>query len=257
MRKKICIIGGGIFGSSIYIKLKEAGYDCYLIESKNGLLKGATTNNLNRIHFGFHYPRDTITSRQSKEGYRSFKKFYKNSIIKNFANYYLIAKNSKVSLNKYYTFCKKQKLNFKKVELNKFPTEVNNIVGGVKVNEPIYDWLKLKKDVTNKINSLKHNKISLNTKILKIEKLEEKYFLTTNKKKFICDIVIDASYYNSNSLTKNIFKNEKFKYQLVFVKQFKFDNFKKFGVAVMDGKFFHFSQKEILMIIYFIMLNIQ
>ena len=50
-------------------------------------------------------------------------------------------------------------------------------------------------------------------------------------------------YYNSNSLTKNIFKNEKFKYQLVFVKQFKFDNFKKFGVAVMDGKFFSFLPK--------------
>ena len=82
MKKKICIIGGGIFGSSIYIKLKLAGYDCHLIESKNSLLKGATTNNLNRIHFGFHYPRDPKTTQQSKEGYRSFSKFYKDSIIK-------------------------------------------------------------------------------------------------------------------------------------------------------------------------------
>ena len=31
MRKKICIIGGGIFGSSIYIKLKEAGYDVMML----------------------------------------------------------------------------------------------------------------------------------------------------------------------------------------------------------------------------------
>ena len=215
-----------------------------MVESQGGLLKGATTNNLNRIHFGFHYPRDPITSRQSKMGYKTFSKFYKNSIIKNFPNYYLIAKKSKVSLNKYYNFCQKQKLPFEKVELNKFPTKVKNIIGGVKVTEPIYDWFVLKKEVESKIKSLRNNRIYLNTKILKIKKLEEKYVLITNKKrKIITDVIIDATYYNSNNLTKNIFKNKKFKYQLVFVKQFKFQNLKKFGVAVMDGKFFSFLPK--------------
>ena len=34
MKKQICIIGGGIFGTSIYIKLKKSGYCCHLIESK-------------------------------------------------------------------------------------------------------------------------------------------------------------------------------------------------------------------------------
>jgi len=244
MKKKICIIGGGIFGSSIYIKLKSAGYDCHLIESKDGLLKGATTNNLNRIHFGFHYPRDPKTTKQSREGYRSFNKFYKNSIIKNFPNYYLIAKNSKVNLKDYYNFCKKSKLSFKKVDLKKFPTKVKNIVGGVKVNEPIYDWEKLRKEVQKKINQINRNNISLNTKILEIKKYENNYVLVTNKKKnILADIVIDASYNNSNTLTKNIFKSQKFKYQLVFVKQFKFKKFRKFGIAVMDGKFFSFLPK--------------
>ena len=47
MKKKISIIGGGIFGVSVYIKLKSEGYNCQLIEAKNSILGGATTNNLN------------------------------------------------------------------------------------------------------------------------------------------------------------------------------------------------------------------
>lgn len=243
MKKKIYIIGGGIFGASIYIKLRQAGLNCGLIESKNDLLKGATTNNLNRIHLGYHYPRDTITTKQSKRGYWSFKRFYKSSIIKNFPNYYLIAKNSKVNLKKYYEFCRRQKLFFKKVKINKFPTKINNIEGGIEVKEPIYDWLKLKKEVKNKIKSIKNNEIFLNTRISKIKKFKKKFILLSKKRQFISDIVIDASYNGSNNLTKNISRNQKFKYQLVFVKQFKFVNLKKFGVAIMDGKFFSFLPK--------------
>ena len=75
MKKKISIIGGGIFGISIYLKLKSAGFDCQLFETKKKLLCGATTNNLNRIHHGFHYPRD------KKQQYNLYKV---TSLLKNF-----------------------------------------------------------------------------------------------------------------------------------------------------------------------------
>ena len=244
MKKQICIIGGGIFGASIYIKLKQSGYDCRLIESKKNLLSGATTNNLNRIHFGFHYPRNLETAKQSKYGYKSFSKFYKNSLIESFPNYYFIANTSKVKLKKYIEFCKKCKLNFQKVNLKKFPILLKNVEGGIKVNEPIYDWVKLKKEVANKISSLKNNKISLDTKVIDIKKDKDKFILTTNKKKPIfADIVVDSSYNYSNTLTKKISKNQKFKYQLVFVTQFKIEKFKQLGIAIMDGKFFSFLPK--------------
>tara|TARA_B100000579_G_C22783268_1_gene830516 strand:+ start:6 stop:1094 length:1089 start_codon:yes stop_codon:yes gene_type:complete len=243
MKKKISIIGGGIFGISIYLKLKSVGFDCELFETKKELLCGATTNNLNRIHYGFHYPRDKKTAIQSLKGYKSFKKFYKKSIIKNFPNYYLIAKNSKVSLKKYIKFCKECKLSFKKLDLKKFPLQTKKIEGGIKVKEPIYDWSKLKSDVKNKLKKLKKNKLYLNSKIIKIENKKNKFFLFTQNKTFITDIIIDATYNFSNSLTKNITKNEKYKYQLVFVKEFKLKNFKKLGIAVMDGKYFSFLPK--------------
>ena len=110
MNKKIAIIGGGIFGVSIYILLKQKGIDCCLFERKKNLLKGATTNNLNRVHFGYHYPRDNLTAKQSYKGYKSFKSFYKEAIFQNFKNYYFIAKKSKVSFQNYLKFCKKNKL---------------------------------------------------------------------------------------------------------------------------------------------------
>ena len=243
MKKTISIIGGGIFGTSIYLKLKEAGYDCMLFEEKKKLLSGATTNNLNRIHHGFHYPRDKKTAKQSIKGYRSFKKFYSKSIITNFPNFYLIAKNSKVNLEQYIKFCKECKLNFKKLNLKKFPLLTKNIEGGVKVHEPIYDWEKLKKEVDVKIKRLKKNKIRFNTKVLKIEKDNNGFILFTKKKKIKTDIIIDATYNFSNSLTKNFIKNNKFKYQLVFVKKFLLKDFKKLGIAIMDGNFFSFLPK--------------
>ena len=243
MKKRISIIGGGIFGISIYLKLKSAGFDCQLFETKKKLLCGATTNNLNRIHHGFHYPRDKKTAIQSMQGYKSFKKFYKKSIVKNFPNYYLIAENSKVSLKKYIKFCKDCKLSFTKIDLKKFPLQTKKIQGGIKVNEPIYDWSKLKTDVKKKLRKIKKNKLYLNLKIIKIKNKKDKFFLFTQNKIFTTDIIIDATYNFSNSLTKNFTKNEKYKYQLVFVKEFKLKNFKKLGIAVMDGKYFSFLPK--------------
>ena len=76
MKQKIAIIGGGLFGITIYIILKKKGYDCTLFEKNNDILKGASTNNLNRVHFGYHYPRDIETAQQSLKGYKSFKSFY-------------------------------------------------------------------------------------------------------------------------------------------------------------------------------------
>ena len=98
---KIAIIGGGIFGLTTFIKLRKANYDCYLFEKNTNILDGASTNNLNRIHLGHHYPRDNETIRQSKQGSKSFIKMYSNSIIDNFENYYAIANSSVTSVASY------------------------------------------------------------------------------------------------------------------------------------------------------------
>ena len=242
MNKKIAIIGGGLFGLTTYITLKKKGIECYLFEKKKELLSGASTNNLNRVHFGYHYPRDNLTARQSYKGYKSFHRIYKNAIISNFKNYYLIAKNSRVSFEKYLKFCKKNKLNYKKINNSKLGFAIKNVQGGIKVKEPIYDWEIIKKEAKLIIKKFKNNKINLNEKVKKIKK-NDKYELVTQKNTYYFDKIIDASYDSSNLLAKNFIKPIKRKYQLVVVFEFKLKKSNKIGLALMDGNYFSFLPK--------------
>ncbi len=242
MNQKIAIIGGGLFGITIYLVLKQKGHDCTLFEKKNNILKGASTNNLNRVHFGYHYPRDSETAKQSIKGYQSFKKFYSKSIFNKFENYYFIAKKSKVSFKNYLKFCKLNSLKYKKVDLKKLSFAIRNIDGGIKVNEPIYDWSIIKKQVKKKINHLNKNSIKLNEEVLKITN-GKLFLLKTNKKNYKFNKIIDASYEGSNKLIGNLFKQEKMLYQITLVFEFISKDFKKMGLALMDGNFFSFLPK--------------
>ncbi len=242
MNKKIAIVGGGLFGITSYIVLKREGYDCVLFEKNKDLLLGASTNNLNRVHFGYHYPRDDKTARQSLKGYESFRKVFSKSIISKFRNFYFIADKSKVNFDNYLKFCKRNRLKFKKVISRKFNFELNNIQGGIEVNEPIYDWEIIKQNTKSIIKKLKKNQIFINEKVIEIKK-KNKYEIITNKKIYNFDIIIDASYENSNHLIRNFSKIKKKKYQLVVVFEFISRNFDKMGFALMDGDFFSFLPK--------------
>ena len=64
-----------------------------------------------------------------------------------------------------------------------------------------------------------------------------------NNEHYDYDIIIDASYEGSNRISKNISKKSKFVYQLVIIYEFILKNYKKMGLALMDGKFFSFLPK--------------
>ena len=243
MNKKIAIIGSGLFGLTTYIILKQNNYDCTLFEKKNKILEGASTNNLNRVHFGYHYPRDIETARQSLEGYKTFSKFYKKAIFFKFDNYYFIAKNSKIDFKNYLSFCKKNDLKFKLVNLKNFFLKNTLFEGAIKVQEPIYDWDLIKKEVKKKLARIKYNKIHLNEKVLSVKKIQKNLILESNKGKYKFDYIIDASYEGSNKLNKVGFSNNKYKYQVVSVFEFTSKKINKLGLAVMDGNFFSFLPK--------------
>ena len=95
----------------------------------------------------------------------------------------------------------------------------------------------------------------MNQEITKIKK--EKYKLFTKNKTYFFDIIIDATYEQSNSLIKNLDKIDKKKFQLVVVFEFISKNFDKMGLAVMDGNFFSFYQRVTKRDIYFTMLSTQ
>ena len=66
------IIGGGIFGCLCAIELSKLGKKVILLEQKESLMNGASSNNTNRLHLGYHYPRDLNTAQQCKKGFELF-----------------------------------------------------------------------------------------------------------------------------------------------------------------------------------------
>lgn len=235
MKKKLYIIGAGIFGCTIYSKLKDL-FECRILEQSDKILSGASSNNLNRVHYGYHYPRDDLTSRQSFNGMKSFIKFYSKSIIKNFDNYYLIAKNGKINFNQYLNFLNRNDFNYRIIHKQKFNISTKNIEGIIKVNEPIYDWDLLKKHI---FKDVKKN-IQFNTKILKIIKKKDHFQIISNKGSFISDYVVDSTYWSSNKIFK---KSKKMKYQITSVYDVTLKNHKKIGLTIMDGNFLSFLPK--------------
>lgn len=232
-KKKIVIIGAGIYGCSIFLKLKKT-FDCIILEKNNEFLNGATSNNLNRIHFGYHYPRDQKTVDLCLQGYKTFKKLYSNSIIDNFKNYYSISKDSysKTNTKNYLNFLKKNKLFFNKKNLS-FAN--NDLLDIFNVNEPIYDVIALKKIIKKKINK---KSVFFNQKVKKIKKKKKIYEILTNKNNiYKADIIIDTTHYATNNILT--YKNKtKLNYQLTCIYEIKLKSVKKLGFAVMDGPYF-------------------
>ena len=235
MKKKLFILGAGIFGCTIYNKIKNS-FDCKILDQSNEILSGASTNNLNRVHHGYHYPRDDLTSRQSFNGMKTFINHYKKAIVGNFDNYYMIARQGKINFNQYLKFLKRNRLSYKIIEKEKFRTKVRNIEGIIKVNEPIYDWQLIKKQI---FKDVKKN-LCLNTKIIKIQKKKNKYKIITNKGSFESDYLVDTTYWSTNRIFK---KSDKMKYQITAIYDVFLKKEKKLGITIMDGNFLSFLPK--------------
>ena len=55
---KVAIVGCGIFGAMTALKMAEKGFNVTIYDINDKPLQGASLNNQNRLHLGFHYPRD-------------------------------------------------------------------------------------------------------------------------------------------------------------------------------------------------------
>ena len=220
--KKIKIVGAGLFGCCTAYELNKEGYDVTIIEKSSDIMNKASKYNHNRIHFGYHYPRSIDTARQSLDGLDSFLKNYKDSIVSNFPNYYMIAKqNSKVTASEYIKFCDELNLDY---TLNDYP---NNLLVdkdmldiSIKVNELIYDYDILKSLVKSKINDIN---IKFNTEF--------------DGDISDCDYLINTSYANINKINSILgIPKLNLKFQDVVIPVFEM-NHKPFGLTVMDGPF--------------------
>jgi hypothetical protein len=234
----VAIIGGGIFGAEIAVKAKHLGLSVKIIEQRKNILSGASANNQNRLHLGFHYPRDLETGRQCIRGFDAFKQKYSSCIQDGFLNAYFISKEgSLTSSDDFIEFSSLLGVPYNTIEADKFPIEVRNTELALSCEEVVYDCSILRDIVWENINTsgvdvelgIRAKKISRDNDLFKIE--------FDNFDPVLAKVVINASYADINNLTKQLnYPVEERLYEYTIVAIIELD-IPKLGITIMDGPF--------------------
>ena len=65
--KKICIVGAGLFGTTLSLILsKNKNFEIDIFEKNDDILCETSLKNQQRFHLGYHYPRSEKTVREIK-----------------------------------------------------------------------------------------------------------------------------------------------------------------------------------------------
>jgi hypothetical protein len=106
--EKACVIGGGFYGTTIALFLKQVKRipRVTLYEQGSELLGRASYVNQARVHNGYHYPRSFTTAYRSHANFARFCKDWSCGVHSHFDKYYALARrNSKVSSSQFIRFC--------------------------------------------------------------------------------------------------------------------------------------------------------
>ncbi len=144
---KALVVGGGIFGTTAAVGLKNSGYNVKLTEKLDDVMKGASDINQYRLHKGFHYPRSKETAESCLEGTKTFERKYDRSIMNgNIQHLYCIAsEDSLVTPSEYLKFLDYHKLKYTKVD----PLPNTDLT--VEVNEKLFNSNTLRELVKDKL----------------------------------------------------------------------------------------------------------
>ena len=236
--KKVLIIGAGIHGSFLAKYLIEKKIEVYLIEKNKEICLGSSNATHNRANRGFHYPRSRKTTLECKRGYEFFVNNYKR-FLKQTNSFYCIEKKSKVSLEKYVNFFKKNKLKIKIIKQNHF-IKNDYLEGIVQGEEGCYNHYEIKKYLKRKLKSNYLRKyfnfhlksVSYQKNLIKLKDQKGRNII----QKF--DFVVNATYDNSNMISKLFGAKSSTKYKHQFTEVVCVKSKKKFpGITIMDGPY--------------------
>lgn len=183
---KIAVIGAGIFGSTVAIKLANAGHCVYLFEKDVSVLSHASAINQYRLHRGYHYPRSTETVKYVKESSVLFENEFPTAICRNNDRYYAISnEGSFINPEQYLQFLEINGLEYRIIE-NIPLLKKDKVSLIVKVQEYGFDYRELYLSVVSKLSKsgvcLRTNSIFLKEHV------------------FDYDIVVNATYSNINEI---------------------------------------------------------
>jgi hypothetical protein len=209
---KIAIIGAGWVGCHLTKVLKDT-HQVHLYEASD-VFELASSHNQNRLHQGFHYPRNHRTRVLCKDTFTRFVKEYGEFVVTVPKNIYAVAKESDIDLITYKNILLADNIEFTEIKL----PEVVNIQGAIATGEMYIDAIKLKKYFKEllKDNLIYQQVINPNT-------LTKEYDLVINcTNNYLKDETIESYYELTISLVY-----EKIKEDLGFD-----------ALTVVDGNFF-------------------
>ena len=223
MNMKVAVIGGGIFGITAAFTLSQNN-EVDLFEKNGDLLLAASGSNQYRVHRGYHYPRSKETVAGIIKSENSFRRTFEEAIVDSFDHYYCISKkDSLTSAKQFLDFNDGHGLEYTISDLpfmNK-----NSIELCVRVNESVYDPVKLRQTCWEKLKSNNVN-VFLNREVT--DSIFDNY-----------DMVVIATYVNINKLVEK-FPNLQNEYQFELCEKpvVKLpEQFKNKSVVIMDGPF--------------------
>lgn len=235
--KSVAVVGCGVFGGVAAIRLAELGHRVTIFERAEVILSGASFNNQNRLHLGFHYPRDNETALQCIRGFREFHKKFTPCVVDNFESAYFIASDGSVTTaHDYLNFCRKLNLSFQQIAPANFEPTVRNVAIGVLCSEAVYDCNILRDLISAEFN-IKSIKVHLGANINEIKKVPDGFRLTTKNNNEIFDAVVNCTYADLNRLTHQlghpvpVLQHE---YTIVPILEW---SVPPIGITIMDGPF--------------------
>lgn len=223
----IGVIGGGIFGCTLALKLVNKGHDVTLIERNDKLLSETSHTNQYRIHKGYHYPRSPSTIRETLEASKTFEEYYPEAIIRDVDQLYGISKNSSnVSLSEYMNILNNNKLDFETCKKLSYVT--TNLEGIIKSTENAFCPVTLTEVVTKRI---------LNSKInLKLNTIATSEDFTNFQFVILCAYTGNSTF-NQDELNKNLNRFQIVEKIIVEAPA----NMQGQSIVVMDGEFCSFD----------------
>lgn len=235
---KIAVIGCGVFGALTALRLAEDGHEVSVIERLSAPMQGASSNNQNRLHLGFHYPRSLETARQCIAGHQRFIEEYSDCVLEGFKNAYFIAQNdTKTSPANYLDFCDKAGLTYENVPVSDFPVTVNNVDLCVITGEGVYDSHLVGQKIMRRFIDSKITTY-FSREVVGIENHTNHFdLLLKGSSALRFDGVVNASYANQNTLNRLAgFKTPRRQFEYTAVPIIALP-FKDIGITIMDGPF--------------------
>jgi predicted dehydrogenase len=240
-RKRVAVIGGGIFGASCALELAST-FDICVFEKNQDFLLEASLSNQWRHHSGFHYPLSFGTVAEIVATKKEFESLYSEAINHEHESYYFVSSKAiEIPPRKYLNTCDYFGLNYIIVPPPDFivPGSVSLCL---KTDEKIYDISKLRRLINCRLSDCRGVETMFSTTVHDIA------VLPSNKKRLSFssgslsvdqedfDYVIDCT----NATTRFTFpghdRESKVRFEIVELLQISLD-LPNHAYTVIDGPF--------------------